>query len=186
MWSGGTLANGTANPLKWDYSSGKTWGYMAGGAVIGDLSGGAANAVATSGIPFANTAAIATGSFVKPGLLLLSVPGVNGNQPCNIFKVFGVACNQHKVVNESGSCNDSVREFYFMLFADINGFKFYRPFQFYHQGIIDKAVQHFQILFGSGFPAQEFNLRNGRIQGCASVNKSSMNFSARGGNCCCK
>jgi len=35
MWQGGTMANGTMNPLKWDYGSGKTWGYMAGGAVIG-------------------------------------------------------------------------------------------------------------------------------------------------------
>jgi hypothetical protein len=65
MWSGGSMANGTANPFKWDYSSGRTWGYMAGGAVVGGLSGGAANAVATSGIPFANTAAIATGSFLN-------------------------------------------------------------------------------------------------------------------------
>jgi hypothetical protein len=65
MWRGGSMANGTANPFKWDYSSGRTWGYMAGGAVVGGLSGGAANAVATSGIPFANTAAIATGSFLN-------------------------------------------------------------------------------------------------------------------------
>ena len=35
MWQGGSIANGTMNPLKWDYSSGKTWGYMAGGAAIG-------------------------------------------------------------------------------------------------------------------------------------------------------
>jgi len=28
MWQGGTLANnGQKNPFKWDYSSGKTWGY---------------------------------------------------------------------------------------------------------------------------------------------------------------
>jgi len=64
-WSGGTMANGTANPFKWDYSSGKTWGYMAGGALVGGLSGGAANAVATSGMPFANTAAIMTGSTIN-------------------------------------------------------------------------------------------------------------------------
>ncbi|MDO8897529.1 MAG: RHS repeat-associated core domain-containing protein, partial [Bacteroidales bacterium] len=32
MWQGGTLANGgEMNPFKWDYSSGKTWGYMLGG-----------------------------------------------------------------------------------------------------------------------------------------------------------
>lgn len=65
MWSGGTIANGTSNPFKWDYSSGRTWGYMAGGAITGGLSGGAANTVAMSGIPFANTAAIAAGSFIN-------------------------------------------------------------------------------------------------------------------------
>ncbi|MCB0482326.1 MAG: RHS repeat-associated core domain-containing protein [Flavobacteriales bacterium] len=65
MWQGGTLANGAANPLQWDYSSGKTWGYMAGGAAIGAASGGAANAVATSGMAFANTAAIVTGSYIN-------------------------------------------------------------------------------------------------------------------------
>lgn len=59
------MANGTANPLKWDYSSGKTWGYMAGGAVTGSLAGGAANAVATSGIPLANTAETMTGSIIN-------------------------------------------------------------------------------------------------------------------------
>jgi len=41
MWQGGTMANGTANPFKWDYSSGKTWGYMAAGAAIGAASGAA-------------------------------------------------------------------------------------------------------------------------------------------------
>ena len=35
MWQGGSLANGTMNPFKWDYSSGKTWGYMAAGAAVG-------------------------------------------------------------------------------------------------------------------------------------------------------
>jgi hypothetical protein len=65
MWQGGSMANGTMNPTKWDYSSGKTWGYMAGGAVVGAASGGAANAVATSGMVGANTAAIVAGSFVN-------------------------------------------------------------------------------------------------------------------------
>ena len=27
MWQGGSLENGTMNPIKWDYSSGKTWGH---------------------------------------------------------------------------------------------------------------------------------------------------------------
>ena len=65
MWSGGSMANGTMNPFKWDYSSGKTWGYMLGGAVTGALSGGASSAIATSGIPFANTLAIMGGSLAN-------------------------------------------------------------------------------------------------------------------------
>jgi RHS repeat-associated protein len=65
MWQGGTMANGTANPFKWDYSSGKTWGYMGAGALVGAASGGAANAVATSGMVGANTAAIMTGSLIN-------------------------------------------------------------------------------------------------------------------------
>ncbi|MDD4754265.1 MAG: hypothetical protein PHT78_13700 [Desulfitobacteriaceae bacterium] len=65
MWSGGSAANGTMNPFKWDYSSGKTWGYMAGGAVVGGVSGGFAGSIATSGMPMANTAAIMGGSFMN-------------------------------------------------------------------------------------------------------------------------
>jgi hypothetical protein len=53
------------NPFQWDYSSGRTWGYMAGGAVVGAASAGAANAVATSGMVGANTAAIMAGSFTN-------------------------------------------------------------------------------------------------------------------------
>lgn len=63
---GGTLANdGQLNPLKWDYSSGRTWGYMLGGAVVGGASGLVGGALATSGIPFANTAAIAGASLTN-------------------------------------------------------------------------------------------------------------------------
>jgi len=32
---GGSMANHSYNPLNWDWSSGKTWGYMGGGALIG-------------------------------------------------------------------------------------------------------------------------------------------------------
>ncbi len=38
MWQGGTMANGTMNPFKWDYGSGKTWAYMGAGAAIGGVS----------------------------------------------------------------------------------------------------------------------------------------------------
>ncbi|NCA85494.1 MAG: RHS repeat-associated core domain-containing protein, partial [Clostridia bacterium] len=62
---GGSTANGTYNPAQWDYSSGRTWGYMLGGAVVGGVSGGLAHSVATSGMAFANTASIVSGSFVN-------------------------------------------------------------------------------------------------------------------------
>jgi len=65
-YTGGTLANnGELNPFKWDYSSGKTWGYMLGGAVVGGLSGWAGGAIAQSGGAFANTLSITAGSSIN-------------------------------------------------------------------------------------------------------------------------
>jgi hypothetical protein len=65
-YSGGAIANnGRLNPTKWNYSSGKTWGYMLGGAVVGGVSGGLGAYVATSGMPMANTMGIMTSSFVN-------------------------------------------------------------------------------------------------------------------------
>jgi hypothetical protein len=65
LWNGGSLANGTMNPFKWDYGSAKTWGYMLGGALTGAASGGAATAITNSGIAFANTIAIGAASFIN-------------------------------------------------------------------------------------------------------------------------
>jgi hypothetical protein len=66
MWQGGTLANGgEMNPLKWDYSSGKTWGYMLGGAIVGGVSGYIGGAIAASDIPMANTLGIMGASFTN-------------------------------------------------------------------------------------------------------------------------
>ncbi len=65
-YSGGTIANqGNYNPFKWDYKSGKTWGYMLGGAVVGAASAGVGYTVATSGIAFANTTAVVVGSYIS-------------------------------------------------------------------------------------------------------------------------
>ncbi len=65
-YTGGVLANnGEYNLFKWDYSSGKTWGYMFGGAVVGGLAGLTGGAIAGSGIPMANTAAIAGSSLIN-------------------------------------------------------------------------------------------------------------------------
>ncbi len=65
-YTGGVIANkGQYNPGQWNYSSGKTWGYVLGGAVVGGLAGLAGGAIAGSGIPMANTAAIAGSSLIN-------------------------------------------------------------------------------------------------------------------------
>lgn len=65
-YSGGVIANeGQYNPVKWDYNSGRTWGYMLGGAVVGGVSGYLGGAVAASGMPMANTFGLITSSFVN-------------------------------------------------------------------------------------------------------------------------
>ena len=73
MWQGGSLANGTTNPLDWDYSSGKTWGYMAGGAVVGGASGYVGGAIAAEGGFMANTMGLMAASHVNSvGMGILS------------------------------------------------------------------------------------------------------------------
>jgi len=64
-YMGGTNANNDYNPANWDFSSGKTWGYMAGGAIVGGLSGYVGGAIAASEIPFANTLGIAGASLTN-------------------------------------------------------------------------------------------------------------------------
>jgi RHS repeat-associated protein len=65
MWQGGSMANGTMNPFKWDYSSGKTWGYMAGGAAAGGFAGYVGGGIAPSGGMFSNTTAIIASSYIN-------------------------------------------------------------------------------------------------------------------------
>ncbi|HRN55944.1 MAG TPA: RHS repeat-associated core domain-containing protein, partial [Agriterribacter sp.] len=65
-YTGGVIANsGEYNLFKWDYRSGQTWGYMLGGAIVGGISGAWGASIAVSGMPFANTFGIMTGSFVS-------------------------------------------------------------------------------------------------------------------------
>lgn len=60
------MANeGNFDPTMWDWQSGKTWGYMAGGMITGVLSGVAGAAIASSGIPMANTLGIAGSSLTN-------------------------------------------------------------------------------------------------------------------------
>lgn len=65
-YSGGVMSNqGEYNPVRWDYSASRTQKYMVGGAVIGAVAGAASYAVATSGMPAANTAAVVAGSYTN-------------------------------------------------------------------------------------------------------------------------
>ncbi|MDD4683790.1 MAG: hypothetical protein PHD45_00985 [Bacteroidales bacterium] len=64
-YMGGVIANNDFNPINWNYNSGKTWGYMLGGAIVGGFSGWAGGAIAASGMPMANTAGIMSASFVN-------------------------------------------------------------------------------------------------------------------------
>ena len=97
-YMGGTLANdGQMNPTKWNYSAGQTWGYMAGGAVVGAISGAVGGCVAASGMPFANTAGIAVGSFVNSVGTTLYTEG----KYSNVSISFG-ACSYNFLNNEFG------------------------------------------------------------------------------------
>lgn len=84
---GGRMANdGQANPTKWDYQSGKTWGYMAGGAVVGGASGYIGGTIAASGAPMANTMSLMFGSsFNSMGMYTLS------NGKSGLSMSFGIA-----------------------------------------------------------------------------------------------
>lgn len=58
-YAGGAIANGTANPLKWDWTSGKTWAGIIGGAAVGvALAAGAVAGLAALGAISAATATI--------------------------------------------------------------------------------------------------------------------------------
>ena len=60
---GGSLANDNYKPAKWNYNNWTTWRYMFWGSVVGGASGALGGFIATSGMPFANTASIAFSSF---------------------------------------------------------------------------------------------------------------------------
>ncbi|MGG8496433.1 RHS repeat-associated core domain-containing protein [Tenacibaculum sp. TC6] len=87
---GGVQANGSWNPFKWDWSSGKTWLGVLGGAVIGGVSGGVGAYAAAALTPLITTAsgfiggavsgfiAGAVGGFITGGFMS-QLPGGNGD-----------------------------------------------------------------------------------------------------------
>ena len=64
-YMGGSIANGTYNPTKWNFNSAQTWGYMICGGIVGGVSGYAGAYIAASGIPAANTLGIMAGSAIN-------------------------------------------------------------------------------------------------------------------------
>ncbi len=64
-YMGGVLANGTYNPVKWDFNSANTWGYMFCGGMVGAASGYLGGAISASGTVGANTAGILASSAVN-------------------------------------------------------------------------------------------------------------------------
>lgn len=66
MWQGGRMANGgEVNPYKWNWNSGKTWGHVVAGGVVGGVSGYVGNSFATSKTAFAYTKAMMASSFTN-------------------------------------------------------------------------------------------------------------------------
>lgn len=80
-WSGGTLANdGQLNPVKWDWQSGKTWKYMAGGAAIGGLSAYGAAGITSISSMMPNLMGTIAGSFYSSiGMAAMSGGRVSPN-----------------------------------------------------------------------------------------------------------
>jgi RHS repeat-associated protein len=65
-YMGGVMANdGAYNPAKWDFNNGKTWKYMAGGALVGGVSAGIGASIASAGGFMANTMGIVASSFIN-------------------------------------------------------------------------------------------------------------------------
>lgn len=56
------------------------------------------------------------------GFLLF--PRINSSKSSDILKVFCVARNQRKIIDQSSSRDDGIRQFYFVLFAYVSGLEF--------------------------------------------------------------
>jgi len=100
-YTGGVIANdGQLNPIKWNYSSGRTWGYMLGGAVVGGGSAWLGGCVAAAGGFMSNTMAIGVGSFTNSiGMHIVT----NGKTPVSVS--FGVVSYNFRT-NEWNSFSD--------------------------------------------------------------------------------
>ena len=62
---GGSIANNSYNPAKWDFSSPKTWGYMLSGGIVGGISGYVGAAISQAGFAGSNTLGILASSTIN-------------------------------------------------------------------------------------------------------------------------
>lgn len=79
---GGVQANGSWNPLKWNWGSSETWGGIFGGAIIGGISGGAGAVAAGVLTPLITSAGGFIGGAVGgsiSGGLMSGLPGGDGD-----------------------------------------------------------------------------------------------------------
>jgi hypothetical protein len=82
---GGAQANGNWNPLKWNWSSGSTWGGVLGGAIIGSVSGGI-GAYASVG-----ASALLSAAGITGGILGNALTGLAGGIGGGFFSGFGMS-----------------------------------------------------------------------------------------------
>lgn len=84
-YMGGVQANGSWNPIKWDWGSVSTWGGILGGGLIGGLSGGV-GAYAAAG-----TGAILTSAGISGGILSGGLSGLAGGLVGGFISGFGMS-----------------------------------------------------------------------------------------------
>ena len=82
---GGAQANGSWNPLKWNWSSGSTWGGIIGGGIIGGVSGGI-GAYASVG-----ASALLSSAGITGGILGGALSGMAGGISGGFFSGFGMS-----------------------------------------------------------------------------------------------
>jgi hypothetical protein len=72
--------------------------------------------------------------------MVLSIPRINELQPVNIFKIRNIAGNQGEFVDQGGSGNYSIGQFYLVFFTYIGSLIFNGLFQFNNKGVVNKIV----------------------------------------------
>lgn len=82
---GGVQANGSWNPLKWDWNSGSTWGGIFGGALIGAISGGV-GAYAAAG-----ATAVLSAAGISGGIIGGALSGLAGGIAGGFISGFGMS-----------------------------------------------------------------------------------------------